>query len=43
VQSAPVQQYVPSTRKAEQQLGLQRRISLEEAIRRTAAWHGYRS
>lgn len=43
VEGAAVQQYVPSTRKAEQRLGLQCHISLEEAIRRTAAWHGYRA
>ena len=40
---APALRYVPSITKAEQQLGLQCRISLEDAIRRTAAWHGYRS
>jgi nucleoside-diphosphate-sugar epimerase len=39
---APAVQYVPNTRKAEQQLGLQCRVSLEDAIRRTAVWHGYR-
>jgi nucleoside-diphosphate-sugar epimerase len=43
VEGAPVEQYVPSTRKAERQLGLKCSISLEEAIRRTAAWHGYRA
>jgi dTDP-glucose 4,6-dehydratase len=37
----PVKQYVPNTEKAQQQLGLKCRVSLEEAIRRTAAWHGY--
>ena len=37
----PMKQYVPSIEKAQQQLGLKLRVSLEEAIRRTAAWHGY--
>jgi nucleoside-diphosphate-sugar epimerase len=31
--------YIPATLKARQLLGLQQTISLEEAIRRTAAWH----
>jgi dTDP-glucose 4,6-dehydratase len=31
--------YVPSTQRAQQQLGLRQTISLEESIRRTAAWH----
>ena len=39
----PARQYVPNISKAQQQLGLQCHISLEDAIRRTAAWHGYRS
>jgi len=43
VPDSPVQQYVPSVAKAQQQLGLRCHVSLEEAIRRTAAWHGYRS
>jgi nucleoside-diphosphate-sugar epimerase len=36
-------QYVPSTSKAQHRFGLQCHVSLEDAIRRTAAWHGYRS
>ncbi len=31
--------YVPSTQRAQQQLGLRQTISLAESIRRTAAWH----
>ncbi len=36
---APMQQYVPSIQKAEADLGLKCTVSLEEAIRRTAAWY----
>jgi dTDP-glucose 4,6-dehydratase len=39
----PLRQYVPSTQKAERLLGLRPTASLEESIRRTAIWHGYRS
>ena len=38
---AEAQQYVPSTRKAQQVLGLKCEVALEDAIRRTVAWHGY--
>jgi nucleoside-diphosphate-sugar epimerase len=35
----PPDRYVPSTARARAELGLEERIPLEEAIRRTAAWH----
>jgi nucleoside-diphosphate-sugar epimerase len=38
---APLRQYVPSIDKARQELGLECEISLEDAVRRTVAWHGY--
>lgn len=41
VPGTPVRQYVPSTKKAEQVLGLKCNVALKEAIRRTAAWHGH--
>jgi nucleoside-diphosphate-sugar epimerase len=37
--AAPPAQYIPSTQRAQQLLGLKQLISLEEAIRRTVAWH----
>ena len=37
--SVPVPTYVPSTQRARQELALTQHISLEEALRRTAAWH----
>ena len=39
VPGAPPAQYVPSTQRAQQLLGLKQHIPLNEAIRRTAAWH----
>jgi dTDP-glucose 4,6-dehydratase len=43
IPGAEIPQYVPSTRKAEQFLGLKCEVALEDAIRRSAAWHGYQS
>lgn len=39
VPGAPVDRYVPSTRRAREELGLSQRVPLAEAIRRTAQWH----
>lgn len=41
VQGAPLLRYVPSTRFAQQQLHLKQSVGLRDAIRRTAAWHGF--
>jgi len=41
VPGAPVNSYVPSTERARDDLGLIERIPLPEALRRTAAWHGF--
>ncbi len=38
---APLNSYVPDIARATTELGLRVTIPLEEAIRRTAAWHGY--
>ena len=39
--SAPLNSYVPDITRATSELGLRVTIPLDEAIRRTAAWHGY--
>ena len=41
VPGSPIAQYVPSTERAREELDLRTLIPLGEAIRRTAAWHGY--
>lgn len=38
---APLNSYVPAIERAEAELGLRVRVPLAEALRRTAAWHGY--
>ena len=38
---APMNSYVPSTERARVELGMRETINLPEALRRTAAWHGY--
>jgi len=35
----PAERYVPDTGRARRELGLEQRIPLAEAIRRTAQWH----
>lgn len=40
---APSQRYVPDVSRAEQELGLRALIPLDEAMRRTVAWHAARS
>jgi nucleoside-diphosphate-sugar epimerase len=39
--SAPLNSYVPSVERARHELGLEVKVPLAEALRRTAAWHGY--
>ena len=39
---APLNSYVPSTARAREELGIRQTTSLEEGLRRTAAWYGYR-
>jgi nucleoside-diphosphate-sugar epimerase len=43
VEGASPLRYVPSTQRAQQQLGLHQTVSLTDSIRRTAAWHGFLS
>lgn len=42
VKGAPVSRYVPSVEKIERDLGCRETVSLEENIRRTAAWYGWK-
>ena len=38
----PPERYVPCTARAREELGLQQRIDLPEAVRRTILWHKHR-
>ena len=42
VAGATPARYVPSVKRAEELLGLRETVGLEETIRRTAAWYGFR-
>jgi dTDP-glucose 4,6-dehydratase len=39
VPGCPAKRYVPATRRAREELGLEARVTLREGIRRTAAWY----
>jgi nucleoside-diphosphate-sugar epimerase len=39
--ASPINNYVPSIERAHQELGLKVSVPLAEAVRRTAAWHGF--
>jgi nucleoside-diphosphate-sugar epimerase len=41
VAGAPILRYVPATARAREELGLEQRIGLREAIGRTAKWYGW--
>ena len=41
LESAPLNSYVPAVERAREELDLRVRVPLAEALRRTAAWHGF--